>query len=78
MGTFGPAAPKWRLMSGAQYDRAKFIADHAPQDIIDGIDCGEESIRGTYDAMRAQPKEVDPPTPAPVPVSDLYQCLCLK
>ena len=40
-------------MSGAQYDRAKFIAENAPPDVIDALDRGERAIRSTYDEMRA-------------------------
>jgi ParB family chromosome partitioning protein len=43
-------------MSGKQYDRAKYIADHAPQEIIDELDRGERTIRGTYDELRAAGK----------------------
>lgn len=43
-------------MSGHQYDRAAFIANHAPQEMIDELDRGERSIRGTYDVLRANEK----------------------
>ena len=52
-------------MSGRQYDRAKLIADHAPQNVIDALDCGVATIRGTYDTMRAQPNDIAPPVSAP-------------
>ena len=50
-------------MSGKQYDRAKYIADNAPQDIIDQLDRGERTIRGTYDELRAKEKAAIPSTP---------------
>lgn len=40
-------------MSGAQYDRAKYIADHAPQGVIDELDRGERTVFGTYGELRA-------------------------
>jgi len=43
-------------MSGKQYDRAKYIVAHAPLEIIDELDRGERSIRGTYDELRAKEK----------------------
>jgi ParB family chromosome partitioning protein len=43
-------------MSGRQYDRAKYIADNAPPEVIDQLDRGERSIRGTYDELRAKNK----------------------
>ncbi len=39
-------------MSGKQYDRVKFIAENAPQEIIDELDRGERSIRKTFDELR--------------------------
>jgi ParB family chromosome partitioning protein len=43
-------------MSGKQYDRAKYVAENAPQEIIDELDRGERSIKGTYDELRAKEK----------------------
>jgi ParB family chromosome partitioning protein len=54
-------------MSGKQYDRAKYIAANAPQEIIDELDRGERSVKGTYDELRAKEKveplatQTDPP-----------------
>ena len=51
-------------MSGRQYDRAKYIADNASPEIIDELDRGERTIRGTYDELRAKEKAaVSPPVP---------------
>ena len=47
-------------MSGRQYSRAKHIADNAPEEIIDELDKGQRSIRGTYDEMRAKEKANKP------------------
>jgi hypothetical protein len=44
-------------MSGTQYDRAKYIADNAPSEIIEQLDRGERTIRSTYDAMRGITKK---------------------
>ena len=41
-------------MSGFQYDRAKYIADRAPQDVIDALDSGERSISKTYAELRTK------------------------
>jgi len=41
-------------MSGRQYDRAKYIADKATSDVIEQLDNGERTIRGTYDELRAK------------------------
>jgi len=43
-------------MSGKQYERAKYITDNAPQDVIDELDRGECGIRTTYDELRANEK----------------------
>jgi len=43
-------------MSGRQYDRAKYIAANAPQEVIAQLDKGERSIRGTYNELRAKEK----------------------
>ena len=53
-------------MSGRQYYRANYIAEHAPPEIIDTLDRGERSINATYDELRAvrkdaMPKDVDIP-----------------
>jgi len=43
-------------MSGVQYDRAKYIAENAPEDIIEELDNGQRSIRSTYDELKAKEK----------------------
>lgn len=51
-------------MSGRQYDRANYIAEHAPPEIVDALDRGERTIRATYEELCAarkstKPKDVD-------------------
>ena len=43
-------------MSGKQYDRAKYISENAPDEIIDELDNEKRSIRGTYDELKAKEK----------------------
>ena len=43
-------------MSGMQYDRSKYIANNASEEMIDELDKGERSIRGTYDELKAKEK----------------------
>ena len=43
-------------MSGRQYDRAKYIAENAPPEVIEQLDTGERTIRGTYDELRGKEK----------------------
>jgi len=43
-------------MSGPQYDRAKYIADRAPREVIDELDRGERTVFGTYEELRATEK----------------------
>ena len=43
-------------MSGQQYSRAKYVADHAPQELIDELDRGERTIFGTYEDLRTTKK----------------------
>jgi len=43
-------------MSGMQYDRAKYIAENAPPEIIEELDKGERTIRGTYDELKTKEK----------------------
>lgn len=52
-------------MSGRQYDRAKYIAENASPEIIEQLDRGERTIRGTYDQLRAQEKASAPPDAKP-------------
>ena len=65
-------------MSGPTYQRAEYVADHAPQDVIDALDRGETTIRATYDAMRAaekQAEDVSTSPPAATPESDLDRAI---
>jgi ParB family chromosome partitioning protein len=57
-------------MSGRQFNRAKYIADHAPQEVIDQLDNGERTIRGTYDELRAKEKSGEALLPATVQKTD--------
>ena len=50
-------------MSGRQYERAKYVADNAPQELIDQIDSGECTVFEAYDGLRAKEKAVAPPPP---------------
>jgi len=43
-------------MSGSSYNRAKYIADNAPPEVIDLLDKGERTIRGVYDELRKKDK----------------------
>jgi len=43
-------------MSGSSYDRAKYIAENAPEEVIEELDRGERFIRPTYDELRAKEK----------------------
>jgi ParB family chromosome partitioning protein len=43
-------------MSGRQYDRAKYISDNAPNEVIEQLDNGERTIRATYDELKAKKK----------------------
>jgi len=46
-------------MSGRQYYRANYIAEHASPEIIEEVDRGERSINATYEELRAaRPKDV--------------------
>ncbi len=40
-------------MSGRQYDRAKYVADHGPQSVIDEIDNGKRTVNSAYVELRA-------------------------
>ncbi len=44
-------------MSGWQYDRAKYITDHAPQEVIDKLDHGDRTIHGAYKELRDAKKK---------------------
>ena len=43
-------------MSGMQYDRAKYIAENAPPEVIEELDKGERSIRSVYDELKTKEK----------------------
>lgn len=69
-------------MSGKQYERARYIANHAPQEVIEELDRGERTIRGTYDEIRAKVKKeqaeaasAEPSIQAPVPETDLERAI---
>ena len=47
-------------MSGRQYYRANYIAEHAPPEIVDALDRGERSINAAYDELRAARKDAKP------------------
>jgi ParB family chromosome partitioning protein len=44
-------------MSGKLYDKAKYIAKHASQEIIDELDRNERTISGTYNELRSLEKK---------------------
>lgn len=52
-------------MSGKQYDRLKYIGDNAPAKIMDQLDRGERTIRGTYDELRAEKRAASKPEGPP-------------
>ena len=65
-------------MSGAQYDRARYIADHAQQEVIDELDRGERTIYRTYKELRAAeqgPKATTSPAVDTVKESDLDRAI---
>ena len=47
-------------MSGRQYYRANYIAEHAPPEIVDALDRGERSVNATYEELRAARKDAKP------------------
>ncbi len=50
-------------MSGAQYDRAKYVADNAKPEVIEQIDRGERTIYRTYEELRGRKKAISPDAP---------------
>ena len=51
------------------YDCIKYIAEHAPSEIIDAIDRGERSIRGTFEELRtAEKAKTTKPTKQEIPL----------
>ena len=44
-------------MSGRQYDRAKYVADHGSQHVIDEIDNGGRTVNSAYEELRAANKK---------------------
>ena len=51
-------------MGKTTYDRAKYVAENAPEDVIDELDQGKRSIRGTYDEIKAKEKAEKSTSPA--------------
>ena len=47
-------------MGKSSYDRAKYIADNAPDEVIEELDQGKRSIRGTYDELKSKEKTTKP------------------
>jgi Zn-dependent M32 family carboxypeptidase len=43
-------------MGKTTYDRAKYVSENAPPEVIDQLDKEERTIRGTYDELRAKEK----------------------
>jgi len=60
-------------MSGRQYDRARYVADHAPQEVIDQLDRGERTIGSAYkevcEKLKPQAKAAPLPKADPAPIS---------
>ena len=55
-------------MGRTTYDRAKYIAENAPEEGIDELDKGERAIRPTYDELKAKEKaEKDKNNPSKEP-----------
>ena len=52
-------------MSGRTYERARYIQDNAPDEMIDRLDNGETSIYKAYNELRGQTKAEDVPKEAP-------------
>jgi ParB family chromosome partitioning protein len=44
-------------MRGRQYDRAKYIANNASEEVIEQLDRGERAVKPTYDELRAKEKK---------------------
>jgi ParB family chromosome partitioning protein len=64
-------------MSGKQYDRAKYIAANAPPEVIEQLDSGKRTIRGTYDELRREEKQEksEPEKPKPLTKADKLKAL---
>lgn len=64
-------------LSAKQYERAKYIANHAPQEMIDELDRGERTIFGTYEELHASAKcpKSDAPTANVAKESDLDRAI---
>jgi ParB family chromosome partitioning protein len=69
-------------LSAKQYDRAKYVADHAPQEVIDELDRGDRTIFRTYQDLRAADESqqvegvsAEPMIMAPAPESDLDRAI---
>jgi len=53
-------------MSGQTYQRASYVAEHAPPEVIEQLDSGDKTINAAYREIRAAEKTPPPPAPAPV------------
>ncbi len=64
-------------MSGVQYDRARYVANQAPQEVIDDLDRGERTIYRTYQDLRAAARapEADAPVEDDTKESDLDRAI---
>ena len=62
-------------MSGRQYCRAKYITENASPEVIDQLDKGERTIRGTYDELLHVGEEAEKPeTPnEPIPTEPVAE-----
>jgi ParB family chromosome partitioning protein len=49
-------------MSGRQYDRARYIADNAPEEILEELDNGKRNVSCTYNELRAKERAGKPKT----------------
>jgi len=69
-------------LSAKQYDRAKYVADHAPQEVIDELDHGKRTVFGTYRELRAAQSKphtgaapVAPAEPGPAHETDMERAI---
>ena len=58
-------------MGKTNYDRAKYIVDNAPDEIIEELDSGKRAIRPTYDELKAK-ETVEPPPKPPKKSSEAW------
>ncbi|GHU90020.1 hypothetical protein FACS1894202_09150 [Clostridia bacterium] len=57
-------------MSGRQYSRAKFVAEHAAPEVIEQLDKKETSVRKAYDNLRAAERTETVPKTLAAPVRE--------